>query len=91
MIRDVYPGSRIWIFFSSQGQKYTGSRIRNTDCNGVPLYLERVEGEEAPCAEVVSHSEGHHTGTVVQGRHFHLLQRKLNLNDDEHRLKLGKK
>jgi hypothetical protein len=45
------------------------------------LYLKRVEGEEAPCAEVVSHGQGHHAGTVVQGRHLHLLQRKLNLND----------
>ncbi len=78
-------------FFPSQGQKCTGSRIRNTDCKGVPLYLKRVEGEEAPCAEVVSHGQGHHTRTVVQGRHLHLLQRKLNLNDDEHSLKVGKK
>jgi hypothetical protein len=54
------------------------------------LYLERVEGEEAPCAEVVSHGQGHHTRTVVQGCHLHLLQRKLNLNDDEQSLKLRK-
>jgi hypothetical protein len=55
------------------------------------LYLKRVEGVEAPGAEVVSHGQGHHTRTVVQGRHLHLLQRKLNLNDDEHSLKVGKK